>query len=197
MRWVTVTTPADSTGEASGARDVEELVPLRAGIVGAGVIGAVHARAAKTAGAVVVGAVGSAPERGDAAATRIGARRGYADLAAMLVEQAVDVVHICTPNASHAELAMAVVRAGVHVVCEKPLTTDPESARLLVAGAERAGVAATVPFVYRFHPMAREFRARVLAGEPGQLAVIHAAVLASADNDGARVEVPAPARRFE
>jgi len=143
------------------------------GIVGAGGIGRLHARAARTAGAVVVGAVGSAPDRGEAAAARIGAQRGYADLASMLAEHAVDVVHICTPNASHAELAMSLLQAGLHAVCEKPLTTDPESARLLTTEARRAGVVATVPFVYRFHPMARELRARVVAGEAGQLAVIH------------------------
>jgi len=97
----------------------------------------------------------------------------YADLATMLAEHAVDMVHICMPNASHAELALTAVQAGLHVVCEKPLTTDPESARLLTTEARRAGVVATVPFVYRFHPMARELRVRVLAGEAGLQAVIH------------------------
>ncbi|MDQ4040024.1 MAG: Gfo/Idh/MocA family oxidoreductase [Actinomycetota bacterium] len=147
--------------------------PLRVGVIGAGSIGVVHARSARRAGAEVVAAVGSAPERAGTAASKVGAQRGYPDLAALLRECAVDVVHVCTPNASHADLALTAVRAGVHVVCEKPLTTDPESARLLTSAAERAGVVGTVPFVYRFHPMAREFRARVAAGETGRPALLH------------------------
>jgi len=147
--------------------------PLRVAIIGAGSIGEVHARAARTAGAEVVAAVGSAPDRAEQAAARVGARQGYPDARSLLDGGAVDVVHICTPNSSHASLASAAIEAGVNVVCEKPLTTDPASARLLTIAADRARLVATVPFVYRFHPMAREFRSRVLAGEPGQLAVIH------------------------
>jgi len=121
----------------------------------------------------VVAAVGSAPDRAGQAAAKVGAGQGYPDLGTLLVDGAVDVVHVCTPNVSHADLALAAIRAGVHVVCEKPLTTDPESARLLTSEADQAGVVGTVPFVYRFHPMARELRARVAAGEPGRLALIH------------------------
>lgn len=147
--------------------------PMRVGIVGSGFMGQVHARAARAAGAHVVGAAGSSPDRGDRSATRTGAGRGYPNLAAMLDDSDVDVVHICTPNDSHAELALAVLQAGIHVVCEKPLTTDPESALALTTAAAEAGLVATVPFVYRFHPMARELRSRALAGEPGHLAAVH------------------------
>ena len=142
--------------------------PLRVGILGSGFMGKVHAKAARAAGADVVAAAGSTPGRAAHAAAAVGARRGYPDLAAMLSDDAVDVVHICTPNDSHADLAWAVLRAGVHVVCEKPLTTDAESAHALASAAVSSGLVATVPFVYRFHPMARELRARVQAGAPGQ-----------------------------
>jgi len=160
---VPVTNPADS---APGRT-------LRVGIVGAGSIGVVHAMAARRAGADVVAAVGSAPDRARQAAAKVGAGQGYPDLGALLIDGVADVVHVCTPNVSHADLALASIRARVHVVCEKPLTTDPASARMLTTEADRAGVVGTVPFVYRFHPMARELRARVAAGEPGHLALIH------------------------
>jgi len=169
-----VSSPTPSTTlNVTNPADSRPARPLRVGIIGAGSIGIVHARSARRAGAEVVAAVGSTPDRAGRAAVKVDARDGYPDLAALLEERAVDVVHVCTPNASHAELALAAVQAGVHVVCEKPLTTDPESARMLSSAAERAGVVGTVPFVYRFHPMAREVRARVAAGEPGRLALIH------------------------
>ena len=165
-----ITLTGNTDGQAGSSAPAR---PLRAGIIGSGFMGQVHARAARAAGAEVVAAAGSAPDHGARSAAGVGARRGYTDLAAMLADDAVDVVHICTPNDSHAALALAAVRAGVHVVCEKPLTTDPESACELTEAAARAGVVATVPFVYRFHPMVREIRARVAAGEPGQLATVH------------------------
>ena len=70
----------------------------------------------------------------------------------------VDVVHVCTPNATHAPLVRAVIAAGKHVVCEKPLAVDAAEAAELVALAAEAGVTATVPFVYRFYPTVREAR---------------------------------------
>ena len=86
--------------------------------------------------------------------------RAYDTLDQLLADDAVEVVHICTPNALHAEQALAVIRAGKHVICEKPLATTSVDARALVDAATGAGVVATVPFVYRFHPMVREARAR-------------------------------------
>jgi len=143
---------------------------LRVGVVGAGFMGRVHAEAARRAGATVVAATASRPERADAAAAAIGAERGYPGVAELLGTAEVDVLHICTPNATHAPVAAAALAAGVHVVCEKPLATGVSEAAALVAAA--AGQVATVPFVYRFHPMVRELRARVNSGEAGVLTTV-------------------------
>jgi len=75
------------------------------------------------------------------------------------------------------DLALAAVRRGKHVVCEKPLTTSTADATVLANAAAEAGVTATVPFVYRSHPMVREARARVLAGEAGRLLTIQGSYL--------------------
>lgn len=99
-------------------------------------------------------------------ADRFGAR-AYADPAGLIDE--VDVVHICSPNGTHAAHAAAAITRGKHVVCEKPLTTSPEDADRLTALADRAGVVAVVPFVYRYHPMAHELRARIARGDGGNL----------------------------
>ena len=148
---------------------------IRAAIIGAGMIGDVHRRAIRDAGAQLVGVLGSSPARSAEAADTWGVR-GYADLAELLAD-APDVVHVCTPNATHLEYALAVIEAGIHVVVEKPLATSTADARRLADAARVAGVVATVPFVYRFHPLVRELRARRIAGEFGDLTLVHGSYL--------------------
>ncbi|MFD4256247.1 Gfo/Idh/MocA family protein [Streptomyces sp. NPDC058534] len=160
--------------------EVEELSappPLRTAVVGAGFMGRVHAEAARRAGARVVAAMAGRPENADAAARTVGAERGYADLDGLLTHASVDVVHICTPNALHAQAAHAALAAGVHVVCEKPLATEVRQAAALNDLAAAAGRVATVPFVYRFHPMVREMRHRLAAAEAGIISAVHGSYL--------------------
>ena len=142
---------------------------LRVGIIGGGFMGEAHARAARSAGAEVVGVLASSPESSQRAARSLGttAFSSVEELSA-----AADVVHICSPNGLHAEHVQAVIGAGKHVVCEKPLSTDYESAAALVRAADEAGVVASVPFVYRFHPMVRQARHLVQQGEIGRLLTV-------------------------
>lgn len=156
--------------------DVTTTSPLRVAIIGTGMIGAVHRRAARDAGAEVVGVLGSSAARSVEYATAWGVPRGYATLDELLADD-VDVVHVCTPNATHFDYAMAVIQAGKHVVCEKPLATTVEHAEQLAAAAEAAGVVATVPYVYRYHPLVREIRARRIAGDFGDLTLLHGSYL--------------------
>ena len=79
----------------------------------------------------------------------------------MVKDPEIDVIHICTPNVFHAELAEIVIRAGKHVICEKPLAVSAEQAAHLTALAAEFGVVATVPFVYRYYPSVREARSRI------------------------------------
>ncbi|HEU5152598.1 MAG TPA: Gfo/Idh/MocA family oxidoreductase, partial [Iamia sp.] len=146
--------------------------PYRAGIVGTGFMGTVHSRAVRASGGEVAGVVGSTPERGAEAATALGTK-AYDDVEALLADPAVTVVHVCTPNHLHTPLARAALAVGKHVVCEKPLATTLADAAALEAAAVEAGVVATVPFVYRFHPMVREARARIAAGALGRVTLAH------------------------
>lgn len=151
--------------------------PLGVGIVGGGFMAAVHSRAARAARARLVGLCSSSPSRAAAAAADLGVERGYDSLEAMLQNDEIDVVHVCTPNALHAEQAEAIVRAGKHIVCEKPLATTVTDAALLTDAAASASLTATVPFVYRYHPLVREARERVRAGEVGRLLSIDGSYL--------------------
>lgn len=147
---------------------------LKAGIIGGGFMARTHTAAARAAGAEVVGLASSSPERSAAAAEPLGVAP------AASVEELIgrsDVVHVCSPNARHAEHVRAALQAGRHVVCEKPLAVDAAEAAELTELAERVGVVAAVPFVYRFHPMARQARAEAAAGGLGRLLTVRGAYL--------------------
>jgi predicted dehydrogenase len=148
---------------------------LRVAIVGGGFMAEVHSRAARAARAELAGIVSSTPERSAAAAGRLGIGRAYDSLDEVLADDAIDVVHVTTPNALHASQAAAVLASGKDVVCEKPLATTVGDAEALVAAA--AGRTATVPFVYRFHPLVREARARFASGAAGQVLTVNASYL--------------------
>lgn len=150
---------------------------IRTGLLGGGFMARVHSSAARTAGAALTAVATSSFDRAAAAAAALGVGRADVDAETLLAASDIDVVHICTPNATHAALALAAIEAGKHVVCEKPLATNVEDARALVLAAAEAGVVAAVPFVYRYHPMVREARARVASGEIGVLLSIDASYL--------------------
>jgi predicted dehydrogenase len=166
-----------------------------AAFVGGGFMADVHSRASRAARARLVGLTSSSPDRAAAAADRLGIERSYPNLSDLLADTDIGVVHICTPNALHAEQALAVIDAGKHVICEKPLATTVADAVALTEAATAAGVIATVPFVYRFHPMVREARARFRDGETGHLLTVQGAYLQDwlleESDDNWRVDVEA------
>ncbi|PPJ42720.1 MULTISPECIES: Gfo/Idh/MocA family oxidoreductase [unclassified Pseudoxanthomonas] len=150
---------------------------LGVAIVGTGMIGAVHRRAALLAGAVVRGVSASSPERGESVAKAWDVPRAYRDIGEVLADPQVQVVHVCTPNHLHRAMAQAALEAGKHVICEKPLATTRQDAQALADLAAATGLVATVPFVYRYHPVVREARARIAEGELGPLRLIHGSYL--------------------
>ena len=148
----------------------------RVAILGAGMIGEVHRRAAILAGAQVLGVMASSPERSREVAEAWGVEQAYGSIEEV-AESKADVVHICTPNASHVPYAVALMKAGKHVLCEKPLGVSLEDARQAAQVAEDTGVVNTIPFAYRFHPMVREMQARVQAEEFGTINLMHGSYL--------------------
>jgi predicted dehydrogenase len=139
-------------------------------ILGAGMIGEVHRRAAVLAGAEVLGVMASSLERSREVAQAWGAEEAYGSIEEV-AESKAEIVHVCTPNASHVPYAVALMGAGKHVLCEKPLGVSLEDAQLA------AGVVNTIPFAYRFHPMVREMRDRVGSEEFGEINLIHGSYL--------------------
>ncbi|PAV31235.1 oxidoreductase [Virgibacillus profundi] len=74
----------------------------------------------------------------------------YEDYKQLLKDTAIDVVHVCTPNVSHAEISIAAMEAGKHVMCEKPMAKTSEEAKLMVDAAERTGKKLTIGYNNRF-----------------------------------------------
>jgi predicted dehydrogenase len=151
--------------------------PLRAAVVGTGFIGRVHVRSARLAGAEVMGVAASSPDRSAEAAKSLEVPRAYASGLEAAKDKDVDVIHICTPNSLHMEVAKAALEAGKHVVCEKPLATSLHDARELTEIAKRKGLIGTVPFINRYHPMVREAQARVQSDQTGKLYLIQGSYL--------------------
>lgn len=142
--------------------------PLRAAIIGTGFIAAVHRDALIRTGVEIVGVLGSSAERSRAVAASWRVDTGYGDLAELLADDRVDVVHITSPNALHFEQALGAIRAGKHVVCEKPLAPTAEQTRELARAAEAAGVVHAVNFNIRHYPLVVEARERVRDGSVGE-----------------------------
>jgi len=146
---------------------------LRIAICGTGFIGRVHARSARLAGAEVVAVAASSLASAREAASDLQVEQVFATSEELVEAPGIDVVHLCTPNHLHEPLALKALAAGKHVVCEKPVAFDGAGATRIGEAAAAAGRVVTVPFVYRYHPMVREARARVAAGELGQLRLLH------------------------
>ncbi len=145
---------------------------IGAAVVGTGFIGVVHVEALRRLGVDVQGVVGSSPER---ARQKPGLPEPYESFDAMLADERVHVVHLTTPNQLHYPQVKAVLAAGKHVVCEKPLalTTDESSELLRLAGA--SGLVHCTNYNLRFYALCREARARVRRGDLGAVHAIHGA----------------------
>jgi predicted dehydrogenase len=157
---------------------------LRLGMVGGGqgaFIGAVHRIAARLDDRyeLVAGALSSDPERARASAAelRIAPERAYGSFEETAAREAgrddgIDVVAIVTPNHVHHPAAKAFLEAGIHVICDKPMTTTVEDALDLVQTVRRTGLVFGLTHNYTGHPMVHEARARVRSGELGTIRVV-------------------------
>lgn len=155
--------------------------PLRYAMIGGGqrsFIGAVHrlALALDGTGVLVAGALSSDPARARQSAAALGlpASRSYgshhellAGEASLPVEQRAQFITIVTPNASHADLAMACLRAGFPVVLDKPLTRTLSEALALQAAARAAGLPFAVTYNYTGYPLIRHAAELVRQGVLG------------------------------
>jgi len=100
--------------------------------------------------------------------------RAYDDLDALLVDDRVNIVAICTPNFLHAENVIRAARAGKHIVIEKPPAIDLPSLHAMRDAVRHAGVKTIVSFVLRWNPLVRTIKALIAAGTLGDLVLLRA-----------------------
>jgi len=161
---------------------------VRVGMVGYAFMGAAHSQAWRTVNRVfdlpvrarMVAVCGRDPAGVSAAALRLGWEESGTDWRALVARDDIDLVDICTPGDSHAEIAIAALAAGKHVLCEKPLANTVDEARTMVAAAEtarRSGVRAMCGYNYRRVPAVALMRELVAAGRVGEIRHVRAVYL--------------------
>jgi predicted dehydrogenase len=158
--------------------------PIRYGMVGGGqgaFIGGVHRIAARMDGEfqLVAGALSSDPARAKASAAELGldAERSYGTYQEMAKAEAsrkdgIEAVAIVTPNHMHFGPAKAFLEAGIHVICDKPLTSTLADAKKLAAIVEKTGKLFVLTHNYTGYPMIRQARDMIQKGVLGDIRVV-------------------------
>lgn len=149
--------------------------PLRAGVIGLGMMGRAHARVwDELVEGVDLVAVADTDPRVLREATVGREARTYADLAGMLAAEELDLVSVVVPTSLHLPTTLAALDAGSHVLVEKPIAATRSEAEQMIDAAQRAGRMLTVGHIERFNPAIRELRRRLAAGELGRIFEIRA-----------------------
>jgi len=139
-------------------------------VIGAGFMGGVHVEALRRAGCEVVGVLGVSDAESTKFAAAAGVPKAYRSLDELLGDPAVQSVHVATPNKLHFPMAKAVLLAGKHVLCEKPLAMNSrETAELVALAQAHPRQAAGVNYNIRFYPLNLEARERVRGGSLGRV----------------------------
>ena len=148
--------------------------PLRFGIIGIGdiVTGTIAPAIAAEPQASLVAAVSRDQGRADAFGEQFGLDFVTTDYDAMLARPDVDAVFIATPNALHAEEAIAAAKAGKHVFCDKPLATSVADAQAVIQACDEASVTLGLNFHYRHLPWVEEVRRTISDGTIGDVQTI-------------------------
>jgi predicted dehydrogenase len=149
--------------------------PLRAGVVGLGMMGRNHVRVwDESVEGVELVAVADPDAAAVARATAGRRARGYEDPGRMFAEEELDLVSIVAPTSLHLPVTLAALNAGANVLVEKPIASTREEATSMIEAAAGAGLMLTVGHIERFNPAIRELHRRLDAGELGRIFQISA-----------------------
>ncbi|MBN2299599.1 MAG: Gfo/Idh/MocA family oxidoreductase [Acholeplasmataceae bacterium] len=124
---------------------------LRSAVIGVGFIGIAHIEALRRLGFVDIVAI-SDPNDSEKKAQELNIDKSFTDYKEMINQMNLDVVHICTPNNTHFEIAAYAIKKKIHVILEKPMTLSIEEAKILLSLAEEYQVINAVNFHNRFYP---------------------------------------------
>src|SRR4029077_10132472 len=128
-------------------------------------------------GVEIRGVLGSTPERGEESRAELGLPRTHLTLEETAAAPLGTVAHVCTPNYLHFEQASKLLRAGKHVLCEKPLATDTRESEMLVKLAAECKRAGGVAYNLRYYPLCHQAKAMVASGAIGFPRLVHGSFL--------------------
>ncbi|GMA64573.1 Gfo/Idh/MocA family protein [Alicyclobacillus fastidiosus] len=146
---------------------------IKVGVIGTGFIGPAHVEAIRRLGFVeVVAIAGSSLESARRAANHLSIPKAYGDYRDLLQDPEVQVVHNCTPNHLHYSVNLDIIKAGKHVMSEKPLAVSRTQTRTLLEQARQKGIVHGVCFNYRQYPMVQHLKSLVLSRALGDVRLI-------------------------
>jgi predicted dehydrogenase len=145
---------------------------IGAAVIGSGFIGTVHIEALRRIGVTVHGLLGSTAGRGAERAAQLGVPGAYESLEALLEDERVEIVHVTSPNHLHHPHVKAILAAGRHVICEKPLAMTSEESAELVRLAAASGRVTAVNFNIRFYPLNQHLRDVIADGALGDIRLV-------------------------
>ena len=146
---------------------------IRVGVIGTGFVGKVHVENIRRQPDAEVAAI--ADRNSELAATfgaALGIERALGDYRELLDDASIGAVHICTPNHTHFPIARDALRAGKHVLCEKPLAMTAAEAAQLVELAQGAGAVHATSYNLRFYPNVAQMRRMVSTGAVGEVLAV-------------------------
>ncbi len=160
----------------SGSSAAASTRPLRIGILGAAKIapGALIEPAKSSTDVVIAAVAARDPTRAAAFAATQGVAEVCGRYEALIAHPDLDAIYNALPPSRHADLTIAALRAGKHVLCEKPFAMNAHEARAMVSAASSSGRILMEAFHYRYHPLFADVLAKVRSGQLGQLQTIAA-----------------------
>jgi predicted dehydrogenase len=145
---------------------------IKTAIFGTGFMGRVHTEGVRRLGSVeVAGIAARTAEQARRFADELFVERATGDYRDFLADPEIQAVHICTPNSLHFEMAAAALRAGKHVVCEKPLATSAAEAREMIRLAKEKNLANCTFHNLRYYPQVQNMRRMCESGDLGDILV--------------------------
>ena len=142
-------------------------------VIGLGFMGWTHIEMLRRIGVHVAGILGSTREEEEKTCEKFAIPRRYASFEEACADPEIQTVHLCTPNHLHYPMAKAALQAGKHVICEKPLANTSAEALELARLADEQKLVGAVNYNLRFYPLCQEARARIQAGEIGEVRLLH------------------------
>jgi len=146
-------------------------------VIGVGFVGRAHVDALRRLGIPIRGILGSSKERGAESSQALGLEKSYASLEELAADPDITAVHICTPNHVHFEQASKLMRAGKHVLCEKPLAMDSRESEMLLQIARETKCVGGVAYNLRYYPLCQQARSMIQKGEIGEPHTAHGSFL--------------------